>query len=124
MALALGLLTPRPNETGQCLRVLSDKRLVVRPTYDARHEHTKEYTDELEVDFGSLSFSCSLTMGMDLKLKHNLAATYAPAEHRMLDVRQGVCQTGHANTAPYRWVRESTNQAQVPSPRICSRQIT
>ena len=92
MALALGLLIPLPNDAGQCSRVLSDKRLVVRPTYDARHEHTKEYTQKLEVDSGNLSFSCSLTVGIDLKLKHNLAAMYVLSiELRSLLVINSAC---------------------------------
>ncbi|GAA47192.1 hypothetical protein CLF_100064 [Clonorchis sinensis] len=36
-------------------RILSDRRVIMRPKYDARHEHTNEHNQNLVVDFGSMS---------------------------------------------------------------------
>ena len=40
---------PRVSEAGQCSRIPSDRRLIVRPTYDVRNEHSKWYTQKLAV---------------------------------------------------------------------------
>ncbi|KER31484.1 hypothetical protein T265_02257 [Opisthorchis viverrini] len=61
-------------EPGLCSRILSDRCLVVRLTYDARYEHTNEYTQKLVVKRGNLSFKRNLIAGLELKLKYRLAA--------------------------------------------------
>ncbi|KER20655.1 hypothetical protein T265_10845 [Opisthorchis viverrini] len=76
IALEPGFFPLPLRDTGLCSRILSDKCLVVRPTYDARHEHTNGYTQKLVVERGNLSFKQNLIVGLELKLKHRLAAKY------------------------------------------------
>ncbi|KER23922.1 hypothetical protein T265_08288 [Opisthorchis viverrini] len=61
IALESGFFPLPLRDTGLCSRILSDKCLVVRPTYDARHEHhTNECTQKLMVESGNLSFKQNL----------------------------------------------------------------
>ncbi|KER24674.1 hypothetical protein T265_07720 [Opisthorchis viverrini] len=54
-----------PRDKGLSWRILSDKSFVVRPKYDARHEHTSEYTKRLVVEHGNLSFKGNLIVDVD-----------------------------------------------------------
>ena len=74
MELALVLLRHLDRLDGMCSLILSDKRRVVRPMYDAPHEHSNEYTQKLVVKHGRVSLSCVRITGLDLKLTQSWAA--------------------------------------------------
>ncbi|KER30279.1 hypothetical protein T265_03232 [Opisthorchis viverrini] len=71
--------------------------------YDARHEHTNEYTQKLVGERGNLFLKRNLMVGLELKLKHRLAAKSVVSTEFLSRLRKKGQQT-HEEAVSYKAV--------------------